>query len=117
MWLTCRSASRIITVSQAAKREVVDYIGILPDRIDRICEGVDPAPCSDHRGRTADGCVASRRHSAGGPPNIECERDSTTQNLLNLLARFAEVAPLMLDCTCRAAELILTSLERCAREG
>jgi glycosyltransferase involved in cell wall biosynthesis len=42
MRLACRQAAGIITVSNAAKREIVDYIGLNTERIDVICEGVDP---------------------------------------------------------------------------
>jgi len=97
MWLACRTASRIITVSQAAKQEIVDYIGILPDRIDVICEGVDsrfvPITAGERR--------AAARHRAGIPPEgrliLNVNGIAPHKNLSNLLTAFAEVAPLVLD--------------------
>lgn len=41
-WLAQRSASRIVTVSQAAKAEMEQYLGIAGSRIDVICEGASP---------------------------------------------------------------------------
>jgi glycosyltransferase involved in cell wall biosynthesis len=97
MWLACRTTSRIITVSQAAKREIVDHIGILPDRIDVICEGVDPrfVPITAGERRTA------ARLRAGIPPEgrliLNVNGIAPHKNLSNLLVAFAEVAPLVLD--------------------
>src|SRR5689334_5794400 len=42
MRLACQRATGIVTVSNAAKREIMDYVGLKPERIDVICEGVDP---------------------------------------------------------------------------
>jgi glycosyltransferase involved in cell wall biosynthesis len=97
MWLACHTASRIITVSEAAKREIVDYIGIPPDRIDVICEGVDPCfvPITAGERRTA------ARRRAGIPPDgrliLNVNGIAPHKNLSNLLTAFAEVAPLVLD--------------------
>ncbi len=48
-WLAKRSASRILTVSQAAKAEIAQYLHIPADTIDVICEGGAKAykPVSD----------------------------------------------------------------------
>lgn len=55
-WLAQNAADRILTVSQSAKREIIEYLNINSDRIDVICEGSAPvfAPVSDkgHRSRT-----------------------------------------------------------------
>jgi glycosyltransferase involved in cell wall biosynthesis len=40
-WLAKKSCDRVLTVSQTAKREIVDYLGIKPGKIDVICEGAD----------------------------------------------------------------------------
>ncbi len=40
-WLAKKSCNRVLTVSQTAKQEIVDYLGIKPGKIDVICEGAD----------------------------------------------------------------------------
>lgn len=93
MRLACRTASQIITVSQTAKHEIVEYIGIRPDRIEVICEGAGPnfAPVSAAESR------AAVRRRVGIPPNehmlLYVGGMAPHKNLLNLLAGFAEVAP------------------------
>ncbi|HEV8609491.1 MAG TPA: glycosyltransferase family 1 protein [Thermoanaerobaculia bacterium] len=42
-----RRADRIITVSYNSKRDLVDYFGIVPARVDVIYNGVSPRFCSD----------------------------------------------------------------------
>lgn len=63
-WLAQRSASRIVTVSQAAKAEMEEYLGIAGSRIDVICEGASPvfAPVADPARR-----AAARRAAALDP--------------------------------------------------
>lgn len=39
---SCRNASRIIAVSEGTKRDIIKYLGVDPDRIDVIYEGVAP---------------------------------------------------------------------------
>jgi glycosyltransferase involved in cell wall biosynthesis len=93
MRLACRSASQIITVSQTAKREIVQYIGIRPERIEVICEGAGPnfAPVNAMESR------AAARSRVGIPPDdrllVYVGGMAPHKNLLNLLAGFAEVAP------------------------
>ena len=97
MRLACRAASRIITVSEAAKQEIVDHIGISHDRIDVICEGVDPrfVPITSGERRAAARC------QAGIPPDgrliLNVNGLAPHKNLSNLLAGFAEIAPLVPD--------------------
>ncbi len=52
-WLAQRAADRILTVSQSAKREIIEYLNIPADRIDVICEGAAPvfAPVRDEAQR------------------------------------------------------------------
>jgi glycosyltransferase involved in cell wall biosynthesis len=93
MRLACRSASQIITVSQAAKCEIVQFIGIRPKRIEVICEGAGPnfAPVNAAESR------AAARRRAGIPPEgrllLYVGGMAPHKNLPNLLAGFAEVAP------------------------
>ena len=97
MRLACFTASRIITVSDAAKQEIVEYIGIKGDRIDVICEGADPRfiPVAPGERR-----VAARRR-AGIPHHgrllLFVGGIAPHKNLLKLLAGFAEVAELVPD--------------------
>ena len=48
-WLAKKAADRILTVSQSAKKEIIEYLNISGDRIDVICEGSAPifAPVDD----------------------------------------------------------------------
>src|SRR6266436_3108147 len=93
MRLACRRAARIITVSNAAKREIVDYIGLSPERIDVICEGVDPR---FHPVAASEVRAAARRR-AGIPTEgrllLYVGGIAPHKNLANLLAGFAEIAP------------------------
>ena len=41
-WLARKSATRVLTVSQAAKAEIVEYLSIPARQIDVICEGAGP---------------------------------------------------------------------------
>jgi glycosyltransferase involved in cell wall biosynthesis len=97
MRLACRRAAGIITVSNAAKREIIDYIGLKPERIDVICEGVDPCfhPITDVEVR------AAARRRAGIPADgrlvLYVGGIAPHKNLANLLAGFAEIAPDMPD--------------------
>jgi len=97
MRLACRSASHIITVSHAAKQEIVEHIGIPQDRIDVICEGVDSrfVPIVDEKLRN------SARRRAGIPPDgrllLNVNGIAPHKNLSNLLGGFAEIAPHDLD--------------------
>lgn len=65
-WLANRAADRILTVSQSAKAEIVEYINIHGDRIDVICEGAAPvfAPVADAARRVA------ARQTAGLAPEV-----------------------------------------------
>jgi glycosyltransferase involved in cell wall biosynthesis len=97
MRLACSRAARIITVSNAAKREIEEYIGIRGDRIDVICEGVDAhfVPIAPGERR------AAARRRAGIPPHsrflIFVGGIAPHKNLLGLLAGFSEVAALVPD--------------------
>lgn len=59
-WAARRLASRIITVSHAAKAEIVEFMGIPEDRIDVICEGAPavfaPVTSSDKRAAVRRAC-------------------------------------------------------------
>jgi glycosyltransferase involved in cell wall biosynthesis len=97
MRLACSRASRIITVSTAAKREIEEYIGVGGDRIDVICEGVDA-----HFGPIAPGerRVAVRRRTgipADGRLLIFVGGIAPHKNVLGLLTGFSEIAPLVPD--------------------
>ena len=54
-------ADRIITVSYNSKRDLVDYFGISPSRVEVIYNGVSPRFRPDVPGRSATG---SRRSTA-----------------------------------------------------
>jgi glycosyltransferase involved in cell wall biosynthesis len=97
MRLACSRASRIVTVSHAAKQEMMHYIGIRPERIDVICEGVDapfrPLAASEQR--------ANARRRARIPLEgrllLYVGGIAPHKNLSNLLAGFAEIALLEAD--------------------
>jgi len=95
-WLACRQASRFITVSEAAKQEIVQYIGLRPERIDVICEGADSSfhPVAGER-------RAAARRKAGLPADgrllLYVGGIAPHKNLSNLLTGFANVAPRMPD--------------------
>jgi glycosyltransferase involved in cell wall biosynthesis len=97
MRLACRQAAGIITVSNAAKREIVDYIGLNTERIDVICEGVDPR----FHPVTAGELRAAARRRAGIPTDgrlvLYVGGIAPHKNLANLLAGFAEIAPCVPD--------------------
>lgn len=88
-WLARQSATRIVTVSQTARSEIVKYLGVAPDKIDVLCEGAsdifrsvsDPALDRDIRARYA--LPGDRRllvYVGGFAPH---------KNLLRLLNAFA----------------------------
>jgi glycosyltransferase involved in cell wall biosynthesis len=95
--LACSRASRIITVSKAAKREIEEYIGIHGDRIDVICEGVDShfVPVAPGNRR------AAVRREAGIPPVgrllIFVGGVAPHKNVLGLLTGFSKIAALVPD--------------------
>jgi glycosyltransferase involved in cell wall biosynthesis len=97
MRLACRQASRIISVSHAAKQEIVQYIGLQQERIDVICEGADPIfnPVAAGERR------AAARRKAGIPPDcrllLYVGGIAPHKNLANLLSGFAEAASLVGD--------------------
>lgn len=97
MQLACHRASHIITVSHAAKQEIVQYIGVRPEKIDVICEGVDPR----FRPVTAGERRAAARRNAGIPADgrllLYVGAVAPHKNLSNLLTGFAEIAPRMTD--------------------
>jgi len=92
MRLAYRRAAGIITVSNAAKREIVDYIGLNPQRIDVICEGVDAC----FHPVTAVELRAAARRRAGIPADgrivLYVGGIAPHKNLVNLLAGFAAIA-------------------------
>jgi glycosyltransferase involved in cell wall biosynthesis len=92
MRLACQRATGIITVSHTAKREIVDYIGLKPERIDVICEGVDPC----FHPITVDAMRAAARRRAGIPADgrlvLYVGGIAPHKNLVNLLAGFAGIA-------------------------
>ena len=95
--LACRSAAGFITVTEAAKREIVEHIGMKPGRIDVICEGADPRfrPVVDGAQR------ASARTRAGIPPDgrllLYVGGIAPHKNIANLIAGFAGIAPIVPD--------------------
>ena len=97
MRLACRRAAGIITVSNAAKNEIVNYIGLKPDRIDVICEGADPC----FHPITAEPARMAARQRAGIPADgrmiLYVGGVAPHKNLANLLAGFAEIAPTVPD--------------------
>jgi glycosyltransferase involved in cell wall biosynthesis len=88
----CYQATGIITVSNAAKREIVDYIGVKPERIDVICEGVDAC----FHPVTGEELRAASRRRAGIPPDgrlvLYVGGIAPHKNIANLLAAFAGIA-------------------------
>ena len=97
MRLACVQASRIISVSHAAKQEIVQYIGLKPDRIDVICEGADPI---------FNPVVAVERRSAArrkaeipldGRLLLYVGGIAPHKNLANLISGFAKAASLVGD--------------------
>lgn len=92
MRLACQWATGIITVSNAAKREIVDYIGLNPERIDVICEGADPC----FHPVTVEELRATARRRAGIPPDgrlvLYVGGIAPHKNLGNLLTGFVEIA-------------------------
>jgi glycosyltransferase involved in cell wall biosynthesis len=90
--LACLTASRIITVSETAKREIIDYLGIKGERIDVICEGADPhfIPVTSGERR------AATRRKFGIAPEwrllLFVGGIAPHKNILNLLTGFSEVA-------------------------
>jgi glycosyltransferase involved in cell wall biosynthesis len=97
MKFACFTASGIITVSESAKREIVDYIGIRGDRIDVICEGADPhflpVTSSERRATTRRNLLLP----ADGRLLLFVGGIAPHKNLLNLFAGFSEVAELAPD--------------------
>ena len=97
MRLACRRASRIITVSHAAKDEIVQYLGIRPQRIDVICEGADTGFNAVIDGQHR----AAARRRAGIPLAgrflLYVGGMAPHKNLANLLVGFADVAPRIPD--------------------
>jgi glycosyltransferase involved in cell wall biosynthesis len=92
MRFACQQATGIVTVSHAAKREIVEYIGLEPERIDVICEGVDPC----FHPITGDLMRAAARRRAGIPADgrlvLYVGGIAPHKNLINLLSGFAGIA-------------------------
>lgn len=88
-----RVSRRLVTVSEAAKQEIVQYIGAPAARIDVICEGAGAEfrPVQDPARRQA------ARALAGLPPGrrllLFVGGVAPQKNLSNLLAGFAQAAP------------------------
>jgi glycosyltransferase involved in cell wall biosynthesis len=97
MRLACRQAAGIITVSNAAKREIVDYIGLNTERIDVICEGVDPRFHPVTSGQLRAGARRRAGIPTDGRPVLYVGGIAPHKNLANLLAGFAEIAPCVPD--------------------
>ena len=97
MRLACQRAAGIITVSKAAKNEIINYIGLKPERIDVICEGADPC----FHPVTAEATRAAARQRARIPTDgrmiLYVGGVAPHKNLANLLAGFAEIAPSLPD--------------------
>ncbi len=82
-WLAKKTAQRVMTVSQTARAEIVQYLRIPADRIDVICEGAAPAyrPVADPgeraRARAANGLPERARllmYVGGFAPHKNLER-------------------------------------------
>lgn len=90
--LASRQSRRIITVSHAARKEIVSHMGIAQERIDVICEAADPRfrPLSDPALR------AGARRRAGLPEDVRLivyvGGFAPHKNLLGLLSGFAKAA-------------------------
>jgi glycosyltransferase involved in cell wall biosynthesis len=90
MQLATWQARRIITVSHAAKEEIVEYVGLRRDSIDVICEGADARfrPVADLERRAAARRVAGL--PAWGRLILYVGGVAPHKNLGNLAAGFAE---------------------------
>lgn len=82
-WAAKRSAARVLTVSQAARAEIVEYLRIPASRIDVICEGAPAVyrpvadPAERARARAAHGLPAGGRllmYVGGFAPHKNLER-------------------------------------------
>jgi glycosyltransferase involved in cell wall biosynthesis len=97
MRLACRRSALILTVSEAAKREITQYIGIRPERIDVICEGADVG----FRPVVAKASRAAARSRAGIPSDgrllLYVGGIAPHKNISNMLLGFAEAACLVSD--------------------
>jgi len=106
MRLACRKRVPNHPVSQAAKREIVEFIGIRPERIEVICEGAGPnfAPVD-----AAESRAAARRAPASLRMTVCCSTWgglAPHKNLLTLLAGLQT-----LHRTCRTFALRLSATQ------
>ena len=49
MWMAARSASKVLTVSQCSKRDLMTYLHIPPEKIEVIYNGIDEPDASTHK--------------------------------------------------------------------
>ena len=98
--LLARRARRVITVSEFSKRELVEVLGIAPERIDVVPLGVDQR-FSPH----ADARAAIRRYRLGRPYVLVVGTPSARKNL-------AALAPVQGTLAERGVELVLAGSDR-----
>jgi glycosyltransferase involved in cell wall biosynthesis len=83
-----RRADRIITVSYNSKRDLVDYFGIVPARVDVIYNGVSPRFCSDVS--EADRLRVAEKYGLRRPYLLFLGGEKPHKNVQNVVRAFGE---------------------------
>lgn len=82
-----RRATRIITVSQSARRDLIETLGIQSDRIEAVYEGISPSFAPRHR----DPEWLARRFAVTGPVVLSVGTPEPRKNLPSVLQAYARV--------------------------
>ena len=82
-----RQATRIITISEASKRDIIEYLRLPPDRIDVTPLGVDPSFSPSHR----DPDWLRKRFATRGPVVLSVGTPEPRKNLRQTIAVFEQV--------------------------
>jgi glycosyltransferase involved in cell wall biosynthesis len=92
--LAVRSAHRIVTVSEASRRDLIGHFRLRPDRVRVIVEGVDPGFGPRAAGPASDAVLTRRGVAPGSRYLLYVGGLSPHKNLLRLLDAFDQVSDL-----------------------
>jgi glycosyltransferase involved in cell wall biosynthesis len=86
-------ASQIVTVSETARRDLVSWLGLSPDRVRVVSEGPSPVFCPRAPGPESDACLNRYHITPGTRYLLYVGGLSPHKNLPRLIEAFAQAAP------------------------
>lgn len=84
---SCMNAARIIAVSQGTKQDIIKYLGISPDQIDVIYEGVSPRLCAVVEPQRIE--IIKTKYGISSPFFLYVGQWRAHKNLVRLIRAFA----------------------------